>query len=139
MARLHPGTLTSPSAGARWNATGWKSSSMRGAPLQVAFSLAETPAGEMLLHLDAIVRHRRPAAPRYVVSGERPGGQELPLSHVRPPNCGGRTAAKEMATSEYFGYASLESFWRHRISAPAPISWRSSVSTASDFSTTTCR
>src|SRR6187200_68033 len=37
-------------------------------PLQITFDLAQPLRGAVALHLDAIVRHRRPAAPRYVVS-----------------------------------------------------------------------
>ena len=36
-------------------------------PFEIVFSLPSTPKGAFSLHLDAIFRYRRPAAPRYVV------------------------------------------------------------------------
>jgi len=38
-----------------------------GVPVQIIFSLPSAPRGKFVLHLDAIVRHTQPAAPRYAV------------------------------------------------------------------------
>jgi alpha-mannosidase len=44
-----------------------KSSDRTSVPFQVKFTLANIPRGKFVLHLDAIFRYTRPAAPRYVV------------------------------------------------------------------------
>ena len=73
-----------------------------------AFELAETPRGSFVLHVDAIVRHRRPAAPRFVitVNGQSAGSYRLdprPAPELWWPNGG-----EGDGNLQYFGYASLD-------------------------------
>ena len=77
-------------------------------PVQIAFDLAAIPRGHFALHVDAIVRHRRPAAPRYsvTVNGHPAGSYRLdprPAPELWWPNGG-----EGDGNLQYFGYASLD-------------------------------
>ncbi len=77
-------------------------------PLQITFDLAQPLRGAVALHLDAIVRHRRPAAPRYVVSvnGRTAGSYRIeprPAPELWWPNGG-----EGDGNLQYFGYATLD-------------------------------
>ena len=77
-------------------------------PLQISFDLAQPLRGAVALHLDAIVRHRRPAAPRYVVSvnGRTAGSYRIeprPAPELWWPNGG-----EGDGNLQYFGYATLD-------------------------------
>jgi hypothetical protein len=77
-------------------------------PLQITFDLTSPPHGSFVLHLDAIVRHRRPAAPRYVirVNGQPAGSYRLdphPAPELWWPNGG-----EGDGNLQYFGYATLD-------------------------------
>ena len=77
-------------------------------PFQITFDLAQPLRGAVALHLDAIVRHRRPAAPRYVVSvnGRTVGSYRIeprPAPELWWPNGG-----EGDGNLQYFGYATLD-------------------------------
>ena len=77
-------------------------------PLQIAFDLAAMPRGRFILHVDAIVRHRRPATPRYSVkvNGHPAGSYRIdsrPAPELWWPNGG-----EGDGNLQYFGYASLD-------------------------------
>jgi hypothetical protein len=79
----------------------------RPAPFELHFD-ATTTRGTFLLHLDALVRHRRPAAPRYAITiNGRPFGSYRIEPHPAPelwwPNGG-----EADGNTQYFGYASLD-------------------------------
>ena len=77
-------------------------------PFRIAFDLAQPLRGAVTLHVDAIVRHRRPAAPRYVVSvnGRTVGSYRIeprPAPELWWPNGG-----EGNGNLQYFGYATLD-------------------------------
>jgi alpha-mannosidase len=77
-------------------------------PFQVQFDVSSAPMGTFVLHLDAILRYRRPAAPRYAVSvnGRSAGSYRLdphPAPELWWPNGG-----EGDGNLQYFGYASLD-------------------------------
>ncbi len=78
------------------------------APFQIDFTLAASPRGTFILHLDAIVRHRRPAPPRFslLINGKYAASYRLNL-HPAPelwwPNGG-----EADGNTQYFGYESLD-------------------------------
>ncbi|MBS1852409.1 MAG: hypothetical protein JST79_16000 [Acidobacteria bacterium] len=77
-------------------------------PFQVQFSLPGAPRGTFVLHLDAIVRHRRPAAPRYtlLINGKSKASYRL---HPHPaPQLWWPNGGEANGNTQYFGYESLE-------------------------------
>ena len=76
----------------------------KGVPFEVIFSLPSVPKGKFVLHLDAILRYGRPAAPRYAVEiNGHPGSYQLtpePAQDLWWPTGGGN--------AQFVGYASLD-------------------------------
>ncbi len=77
-------------------------------PRIVEFTLLDGPRGTFLLHLDAIVRQRRPALPRYTiaVNGRAAGSYRItssPAPELWWPNGG-----ESDGNLQYFGYATLD-------------------------------
>jgi alpha-mannosidase len=73
-------------------------------PFEVTFPLANTPRGEFVLHLNAIVRYSRPAAPRYLVEVNGHAGSyrlaPQPAADLWWPTGAGNI--------QYVGYATLD-------------------------------
>ena len=77
-------------------------------PFRITFDLAQPLRGAVALHVDAIVRHRRPAAPRYVVSAN---GRTVGSYRIEPrpaPELWWPNGGEGDGNLQYFGYATLE-------------------------------
>ena len=77
-------------------------------PFDIKFQLADRPQGTFVLHLNALFRYRRPAAPRYqvVVNGGAAASYRLnphPAPELWWPNGG-----EAEGNTQYFGYESLD-------------------------------
>ncbi len=74
-------------------------------PFRVVFTLRSAPTGKFVLHLDAIFRHLRPAAPRYAVEiNGKSGSYQM---HPQPaPDLWWSTGGE--AGLQYVGYESLD-------------------------------
>lgn len=78
------------------------------APFQIQFEVPASPRGTFILHLDAIVRHRRPASPRFTLrlNGKYTASYRLnphPAPELWWPNGG-----EADGNTQYFGYESLD-------------------------------
>jgi len=73
-------------------------------PFQVTFTLANAPRGEFVLHIDAILRYGRPAAPRYLVEVNGHAGSYR-LAPQPSPDLWWPTGAGNI---QFVGYASLD-------------------------------
>jgi hypothetical protein len=73
-------------------------------PFEVTFTLANAPRGEFVLHLDAILRYGRPAAPRYLVEVNGHAGSYR-LAPQPSPDLWWPTGAGSI---QFVGYASLD-------------------------------
>ena len=76
-------------------------------PFEIVFSLPSTPKGTFSLHLDAIFRYRRPAAPRYAVEINGKSGS-YQLAPRPEPELWWRLGGDAAGGLQYIGYESLE-------------------------------
>ncbi len=78
------------------------------APFVIQFNLAEKPKGEFVLHLDAIFRNRRPAAPLYSLLINDTHSANYRLRPRPRPDLWWPNGGEADGNMQYFGYVSTD-------------------------------